>query len=356
MEEGLEKKFLRQIDNLLASLDAPLLVFDEFGKLLSGSIRDVMSAPLDLSPGEMRQTRTHIFYKSSLSRVIIAAALGAPSDILKLCAKLIDSFYMESSKNSELLPFIRLLKGELPLNEIQALSFKHHIVQNQFRLCIILSARQSPYGDAVKALKNLLPLEDGDLFVPMSGFTVALVKAFEDESSTEDIFEFVKALAETALTEEGIEFNIAMGEPVESIEDISKSYEQAMHALKIGLAFYPKEHIYNYSNMIFARLMAEIPKEKALKYHALLFNSGSEKLFSREMLETITTFLDNDLNIADTSRHLYIHRNTLIYRLEKVQAQTGLDLRRFNDALIFKLLYELKNTSKLSDFEGREML
>ncbi len=352
----MEKKFLRQIDDLLASLDVPLLAFDEFGKLLSGSVRDVMSTPLNISPGEIRQTRAHVFYKSKLSHVIIAAGTGTPSDILKLCAGLIDSFYMESSENAEHLPFIRLLKGELPLNEIQSLSFKYHIAQKQLRLCIILSARQSPYGDALKALKNLLPLEEGDMFVPLSGFTVAVVKAFEDESSSDDIYEFVEALSETALTEEGIEFTIALGEPVSRIENISRSYEQAMRALKIGLAFYPKEHIYKYSSMIFARLMAEIPKDKALKYHALLFSNENEKLFNREMLETITTFLDNNLNIADTARHLYIHRNTLIYRLEKVQAQTGLDLRRFNDALIFKLLYELKNTSRLSDFEERELL
>ncbi|MDO5022399.1 MAG: helix-turn-helix domain-containing protein [Eubacteriales bacterium] len=352
----MEKKFLRQMEALLASLEVPLLVFDEFGKLLCGNIRTLMSTPLDISPGEMRRTDTHLFYKSDISHVIIAADLDTPFDIIKLCAFLLDRYYTENSKSAEYLPFVRLLKGELPLNEIQSLSFKHHISQAQERVCIILSARQSPYGDAVNALKGLLPLEDGDLFIPISGFTVALIKALNEEATAEDMQEFVEALAETALTEEGIEFTISIGNPVKQLDKISQSYEQAMRALKIGLAFYPKQRIYRYDNMVFARLMSEIPKEKALKYHALLFNSTNEKLFSQEILETLTAFLDSDLNIADTARQLYIHRNTLIYRLEKVQSQTGLDLRRFNDALIFKLLYELKNTSKLSDFEERELL
>lgn len=85
-----------------------------------------------------------------------------------------------------------------------------------------------------------------------------------------------------------------------------------------------------------------VPREESVHYHALLFNRKTAKLFNEEMLQTIEMFFRKDLNLSDTARQLYIHRNTLVYRLDKVQRLTGLDLRRFDNAVTFKILYELK--------------
>ena len=88
--------------------------------------------------------------------------------------------------------------------------------------------------------------------------------------------------------------------------------------------------------------MAAIPPETAAHYHRLLFNADTAPLFTDEMLDTINMFLDKDLNLSDTARQLYIHRNTLVYRLDKVQRTIGLDLRHFDDAMTFKMLYHMK--------------
>ena len=85
-----------------------------------------------------------------------------------------------------------------------------------------------------------------------------------------------------------------------------------------------------------------VPREDSLRYHSLLFNRRTAKLFNEEMLQTIEMFFRKDLNLSDTARQLFIHRNTLVYRLDKVQRQTGLDLRHFDDAVTFKILYKLK--------------
>lgn len=87
--------------------------------------------------------------------------------------------------------------------------------------------------------------------------------------------------------------------------------------------------------------MAVIPQEECLNQTQMLFNSDTSKLFNQEMLSTLATFFEKDLNLSDTARQLFIHRNTLVYRLDKIQKQTGLDLRRFDDAVTFKLLHEL---------------
>ena len=86
----------------------------------------------------------------------------------------------------------------------------------------------------------------------------------------------------------------------------------------------------------------ELPQDISAYYHGLLFNRKDQRLFNEEMLYTIEMFFKKDLNLSDTARQLYIHRNTLVYRLDKVQRQTGLDLRHFDDAVTFKILYKLK--------------
>ena len=94
--------------------------------------------------------------------------------------------------------------------------------------------------------------------------------------------------------------------------------------------------------MLFERFLADLEPEKAEHYYSLLFNPSTVRLFSEEMLETIDMFFRKDLNLSDTSRQLYIHRNTLVYRLDKVQRQVGLDLRKFEDAMTFKMLLEMR--------------
>ena len=97
-----------------------------------------------------------------------------------------------------------------------------------------------------------------------------------------------------------------------------------------------------FSKLVLERFLMELPQEISAYYHSLLFNRKTQRLFNEEMLYTIEMFFKKDLNLSDTARQLYIHRNTLVYRLDKVQRQTGLDLRKFEDAVTFKILMELK--------------
>ena len=100
-----------------------------------------------------------------------------------------------------------------------------------------------------------------------------------------------------------------------------------------------------FSKLVLERFLMELPQEISAYYHSLLFNRKTQRLFNEEMLYTIEMFFKKDLNLSDTARQLYIHRNTLVYRLDKVQRQTGLDLRKFEDAVTFKILMELKNAA-----------
>ena len=112
--------------------------------------------------------------------------------------------------------------------------------------------------------------------------------------------------------------------------------------MEVGSIVHPGESIHMFRRLMLERFLMNVPREESMLYHSLLFNRKTTKLFNEEMLQTIEMFFRKDLNLSDTARQLFIHRNTLVYRLDKVQRQTGLDLRHFDDAVTFKILYELK--------------
>ena len=114
----------------------------------------------------------------------------------------------------------------------------------------------------------------------------------------------------------------------------------------MGRIFLTEQHIYVYRSLVLERFLMDIPREMGTRYHGILFNRKTARLFNDEMLHTIEMFFAKDLNLSDTARQLYIHRNTLVYRLDKVQRQTGLDLRKFDDAVTFKMMMLLGKSGK----------
>ena len=141
------------------------------------------------------------------------------------------------------------------------------------------------------------------------------------------------------------QMTVGIGKMRRTIDELRDSYNEARRAIEVGRIFKPEESIYIYSRLILERFLMELPQDISAYYHGLLFNRENQRLFNEEMLYTIEMFFKKDLNLSDTARQLYIHRNTLVYRLDKVQRQTGLDLRSFDDAITFKILMELKKVS-----------
>ena len=135
---------------------------------------------------------------------------------------------------------------------------------------------------------------------------------------------------------------VGIGDIAQNAGELHQSYRQARRAIEIGRIYREDETIHVYSSLLLERFLADIPPETAAHYHSLLFNRRTSRLFSEEILYTVEMFFRKDLNLSDTARQLYIHRNTLVYRLDKVQRQIGLNLRSFDDAVTFKMLLEMK--------------
>ncbi len=131
--------------------------------------------------------------------------------------------------------------------------------------------------------------------------------------------------------------HIAYGTIVGGIKDVSRSYKEARMALDVGKIFFKEKHIVAYSTLGIGRLIYQLPIPLCKMFIKEIFDTKSPDDFDEETLTTIYKFFENNLNVSETSRQLYIHRNTLVYRLDKLQKSTGLDLRVFEDAITFKI-------------------
>ena len=130
---------------------------------------------------------------------------------------------------------------------------------------------------------------------------------------------------------------VSYGNRVELLQDISRSYQEAKMALDVGKIFYSGKNVVAYSNLGIGRLIYQLPLPLCRMFIKEIFDGKNPDEFDEETLTTINKFFENSLNVSETSRQLYIHRNTLVYRLDKLQKSTGLDLRVFEDAITFKI-------------------
>ena len=130
---------------------------------------------------------------------------------------------------------------------------------------------------------------------------------------------------------------VSYGNPVNEIKSVSRSYKEAKMALEVGKIFYADKNVVPYNNLGIGRLIYQLPIPLCEMFMTEVFGENLPDTFDEETLTTINKFFENNLNVSETSRQLYVHRNTLVYRLEKLEKSTGLDIRKFDDALTFKI-------------------
>ena len=138
-------------------------------------------------------------------------------------------------------------------------------------------------------------------------------------------------------TEAMSKVRVSYGTIVNELKDVSRSYKEAKMALDVGRIFYTERNIIAYSNLGIGRLIYQLPMPLCKMFIREIFDGQMPGDFDDETIVTINKFFENNLNVSETSRQLYIHRNTLVYRLDKIQKMTNLDLRTFEDAITFKM-------------------
>lgn len=332
-------KYLRdQMETTLGKLSVQITVLDKDQPNLPASL-------LDMTDGLCQAEGDDLYMPVKQPAVILRCAReeAGARDILTIAEALVTSFAMTEDHAENCYDVYRLtLRGEITGSELEAMSFEHQIPAEMPRAVLVFHMVDTEKSRAYDLLRDLTPLQDSDVLIDMDRHTVALIKDMREVDATEDLVEFAQALQETLMQETAKQITVGIGMKRANLDELHDSFTEAKRAIDVGRIFETETTIHLYERLVLERFLLELPRDISSYYHHLLFHPGTAKLFNAEMLYTIEMFFNKDLNLSDTARQLFIHRNTLVYRLDKVQRQTGLDLRKFDDAVTFKILMELK--------------
>ena len=340
----IDKHLMDQVENILGRLSIPVAVSDKD----PDSSRFTPDYVRDMADGVCQEERGVMYLPVSQPPVVLSCAADAPgaANILTLAAALIASLGNVTVRpETSYDVYRRILLGELTGSQLEALGHEYQLPADLDRCVMVFHIVQTDYIKAYDLLRELTPLQEKDVLIDMDRHTAVLIKDMTEVDSMEEIVQFAEALQETLMGETAHEMTVGVGRARHTLEELREGYAEARRAIEVGRIFQPESSVYVFSRLILERFLMELPQDISAYYHSLLFNRRTSRLFNEEMLYTIDMFFKKDLNLSDTARQLYIHRNTLVYRLDKVQRQTGLDLRSFDDAVTFKILMELKKCS-----------
>ena len=191
-------------------------------------------------------------------------------------------------------------------------------------------------------VQNIFPDKNKDYVISTGEQDIVLVKEVKPNTDIRDIEKMAKSIADTLNSEFYTKVSIGIGTVVDNIKDLARSYKEAQVALEVGKVFDTEKNIISYENLGIGRLIYQLPTTLCEMFLQEVFINGSLDALDRETLMTIQCFFENNLNVSETSRKLFVHRNTLVYRLEKIRKLTGLDLREFDHAITFKVALMVK--------------
>ena len=341
-----DRHLYERIEQVLDRLSIPVMAIDldyEASPLGSARVTD------QLNEGEVIELDGVKYFVVPKTHIVLscAADVAGAQEMLKLASELVCTLgcVNDSRTENSYDVYRRALRGELTGSELEALSHEHQLPADLKRCVLVFHIVQTDSESAYELLKDITPLQDKDVLIDMDRHTVVLLKDMSEEDDLDELTQFAQALQETLMGETAHQMTIGIGRSRHTMDELRESYMEARRAIEVGRIFKAEESIYVYSRLILERFLMELPQDISAYYHGLLFNRKNQRLFNEEMLYTIDMFFKKDLNLSDTARQLYIHRNTLVYRLDKVQKQIGLDLRSFEDAVTFKILMELKKVS-----------
>ncbi len=266
--------------------------------------------------------------------------------LLSVSLSNIKNLYDEKYDKSSFIKNI-ILDNILP-SDIYIKSKELHFNTDENRVVFLIrfstKSEMSPYDMVL----SLFPDKSKDYVINIGDSDIVLVKDTKHGTDIREIEKSAKTISDTLSAEFFAKVSIGIGTVVDNIKDLARSYKEAQVALEVGKVFDTEKNINSYENLGIGRLIYQLPTTLCEMFLQEVFKNGSLDSLDRETLMTIQSFFENNLNVSETSRKLFVHRNTLVYRLEKIRKLTGLDLREFDHAITFKVALMVKRylTSK----------
>ena len=337
------------LEGIQAITNVDLIVMDVEGRLLAKTTED---GPLDYedavmafaeSQAESQTLLGYQFFKvyedKELEYIILAKGETDNTFMVgKMASFQIQNLLVAYKERSDKDNFIKnLLLDNLLLVDIYNRAKKLHIDTEVKRCVFIIETKSEKDSNALETVRNIFSVKTRDFITAVDEKNIILVKEVTPSDTYEELQKTANIIVDMLNTEAMISVHVAYGTIVNEIKEVSRSYKEAKMALDVGKIFYSDKNIIAYNNLGIGRLIYQLPIPLCRMFIKEIFDGKSPDDFDEETLITINKFFENSLNVSETSRQLYIHRNTLVYRLDKIEKATGIDLRIFEDAITFKI-------------------
>lgn len=334
------------IDGLKNITRIDFCVIDTEGKILASTFADAERytepavAFVD-SPADSQVVSGCQFFKvfDEHQMEYILLAYGDSDDVYmvgKLAAFQIQNLLIAYKEHFDKDNFIKnLLLDNLLLVDIYNRAKKLHIETDVQRVVYMIEVGHNKDGNDLDHVRGIFEGKNQNFVTAIDEKNIIVVKEVESSETAEDLHRTAEVIYGLFKGDKSV--HVAYGTVVNEIKEVSRSYKEARMALDVGKIFFEDNNIIAYATLGIGRLIYQLPIPLCKMFIKEIFGSRSPDDFDEETLTTINKFFENSLNVSETSRQLYIHRNTLVYRLDKLQKSTGLDLRVFEDAITFKI-------------------
>ena len=337
------------VDGFKSITRRDITVIDREGKFVVSTDPDLGQIPESFvesilqSPAENQMIQGNQYFKVTDNAITEYVLIVTGDDdeayrLGKLATFHVQSLMMAYKERYDRDNFIKnLLLDNLLLVDIYSRAKKLRIENGTKRIVYLIETPVDADMSAVEILRNLFPERQKDFVTAVDERSIILVKELGERDGTAEIEEVASVIMDTLTGEIMSNVFVAIGTPVNDLGKVSSSYKEARLAQEVGKIFESEKYIVNYERLGIGRLIYQLPMPLCRIFVNEMLQGFSIDDIDEEMFTTVTKFFENDLNVSETSRELFIHRNTLVYRLDKLQKMTNLDLRKFTDAITFKI-------------------
>lgn len=342
------QKLLTTLNEIKEISQLEVALFQPDGKVVvetaafGAQLEDVVISFVDADALEEVYQEYHLYkinIENETEYILVTCGIVENSFVIgKMAANQIRMLILSKSEDFDRNVFIQnVLLGNMLTIDMFSKAKKLHI-EAKPRVTFVIDTGKKNTDLVMELVKNLSNLKTGDFVTTVDAHSVVLVKDVSNLNGEADYEEVAISLVDSLHMEAMVKVRVGYGNVVTQIQDIAQSFQEAKMALQVGKVFYAEKDTISYGKLGIGRLIYQLPMSLCNMFIKEVFGDKiPDVLEDEEAMSTISKFFENNLNISETARQLYVHRNTLVYRLERIEKEIGLDIRKFDDAMTFRI-------------------
>ncbi len=334
------------LDGIKKISKVDLFVYDFNGKIVANTIDEddkISNAVLKFidSKKDKDEKSSICFYRIATNQVLVAKGKDAKviGEMTAFQIENLNTNADSASDENELLK--KLISNDILPDDLKNQTRELGVEVKGKKCVFLIESEHEKNGIVIEALKNAL-VEETDLISDVDDKNIVLVKELIDTKDYEEASEIAYAIVDMLNTEIMQNARVAYSTIISNIKDTANAYNEARVALEVGKIFRNEEQVIPYNVIGIERLVYGMPISMCKGFMDEVFGGDVPEIFDNETAVTVEKMFENNLNISEASRQLFIHRNTLVYRLDKIHKNTGFDLREFEDAMMFRMVMMIK--------------